>query len=241
MLKSIQILVAACYVLLHFIVSMLFGLIPAAILSTVGLRRWADPILRVNGVLLSKGIICALGGRVHVIGSDNIPKDESRICFVSNHQSYADIPLLVSYLPMLVGFITKVELRKIPILRSWIRALGCVYIDRSSTRSSIQAIFDGVERIKQGHPLVIFPEGTRSKSDTVGQLKEGSLKLATRSKAVIVPLTIQGTHKLLEKMKSSKFRQDVYLIIHEPLPTEQLSEQQLKAIPEKVFSKIRMQ
>ena len=192
-MKTIQLVLAGIYIILHFIISMILGVIPAKLLMLLGMRRASERLLRFNGYLLSKGIVTSLGGRVTVIGKENIPLDERRICFVSNHQSYADIPLLVSYIPILAGFVAKQELTRIPILNSWMKALGCVFIDRSSARSSIKAIFDGVASIKAGHPLFIFPEGTRSKSREFGEFKAGSLKLATRAKAIIIPITIDGT------------------------------------------------
>ncbi len=241
MVKVIQLSIAVVYIILHFIVSMFVGILPAAILSLLGMQRQADAILQFNGVLLSKGIIFFLGGVVDVQGLENLPHGEDRICFVSNHQSYVDVPLIVSYVPVLIGFVAKVELRKVPILNGWMKALGCVYIDRSSTRSSVKAIFDGVNAIKSGHPLVIFPEGTRSKSNEFGEFKYGSMKLATRSKAVIVPITIRNTYKLLERIDFSSFRTRIQLIIHEPVPTEGLSDEELKKIPDKVFSIIRQE
>lgn len=239
MIKVLQIATAAIYVILHFIISMILGILPASVLSVLGFHKTRDRILRFNGALLARGIVFFLGGKVEVIGAENIPDDDRRICFVSNHQSYLDIPLIVSYIPILTGFITKIELKKVPILRSWIRALGCVYIDRSNARSQLKAILDGVEKLKQGHPLVIFPEGTRSKSEEFGTFKSGSMKLATKSKSIIVPLTISGTYRLLENTERSRLREPVRLLIHPPIPTENLDAQELKEIPEKVFSVIR--
>ena len=67
------------------------------------------------------------------------------------------------------------------------------------------------------------------------------MKLATRSKAVIVPITIRNTYKLLERIDFSSFRTRIQLIIHEPVPTEGLSDEELKKIPDKVFSIIRQE
>jgi 1-acyl-sn-glycerol-3-phosphate acyltransferase len=238
MIKVVQFIFAAVYVLLHFIISMIFGLLPASLLSLLGFQKTADRILLANGVMLSKGIIYSLGGKVEVIGAENIPVTEERICFVSNHQSLADIPLIVSYVPILVGFITKIELKKVPILSSWIQALNSVYIDRSSARAQLKAILDGVEKIKQGHPLVIFPEGTRSKSEKFGSFKPGSMKLATKSRSVVVPMTIDGTYRLLEQA-DRKIIHRITLTIHEPIYTADLDAEELKQIPERVFSVIR--
>ncbi len=239
MLKALQLFFASIYIILHFIISIIIGIFPAKVLFLLGFRHAADRILELNGRYLSRGIVISLGGVVHISGVEHLKAEGGRICLVSNHQSYVDIPLIVSYIPLLMGFVAKAELRRIPMLSSWMRALGCVYIDRTSARSSVKAIFDGVKTIKSGHPLVIFPEGTRSRSNGFGEFKPGSLKLATRAKAVILPVTIQNTYKLIEGRWTTKsLRIPIYLTIHPPIPTADLSDEDLKALPQRVYDTI---
>jgi 1-acyl-sn-glycerol-3-phosphate acyltransferase len=237
-MNKLHLILATIYVCIHFLISMIFGIIPGTILRSLGLKKIADRYIRFSGVLLSRGIVVSLGGYVTVKGRENIPKDNMRLCFVSNHKSLTDIPLVVGYLPVPLGFIAKKELHRVPILRTWMDILGCVYIDRSDLRSQIKAILDGVSAIKAGHPQLIFPEGTRSKSESFGTFKPGSIKLATRAKAIILPLTINNTSFLLES-KTRIRRQKLELIIHEPIDTSKLSDEELKDLPEKVFSIIK--
>ena len=238
-MKMIQLVLAAIYIILHFIVSLIIGVLPAKLLSLIGLKKAGETWLRLNGSALSRGIVVSLGGKVIVKGLENIPAEDRKICFVSNHQSYIDIPMIVTYIPVLLGFVAKIELTKVPVLNSWMKALGCVFIDRSSARSSIKAIFDGVKVIKGGHPLVIFPEGTRSKGDHFGEFKAGSMKLATRAKATIIPITIHDSYKVMEQRKGMKLITPVTLTIHEPIHTAQMDDEELKDIPDKVFGIIQ--
>ena len=235
---KLHLILATLYVCLHFLFSMILGIIPGTILRILGFKKIADRYIRFNGETLSRGIIIALGGHVTIKGLDNIPKDTMRLCFVSNHKSLVDIPLVVGYLPVPLGFIAKKELHRVPILRTWMDILGCVYIDRSDLRSQIKAILDGVSAIKAGHPQLIFPEGTRSKSESFGNFKSGSIKLATRAKAIILPLTINNTSLLLESKTRIK-RQELELVIHKPIDTAELSDNELKELPERVFAIIR--
>ena len=69
-------------------------------------------------------------------------------------------------------------------------------------KQSAQTIIDGIKQLKAGINMVIFPEGTRSKGAPVGEFKAGSFKLATKSKAPIVPVTIDGTYKVMEGNKN---------------------------------------
>jgi len=235
---KLHIYLATLYACIHFLFSMILGIIPGTILRTLGLKKIAERYIRYNGEMLSRGIVVALGGYVTIKGLEHIPKNEKRLCFVSNHKSLVDIPLVVGYLPIPLGFIAKKELHNIPILRTWMDILGCVYIDRNDLRSQIKAILDGVSAIKAGRPQLIFPEGTRSKSESFGTFKPGSIKLATRAKAIILPLTINNTSLLLES-KTRIRRQELELIIHEPIDTAKLSDAELKELPERVFSIIR--
>jgi len=144
-----------------------------------------------------KMMIGVTGSKVEVKGLENIPKDQA-VLFVSNHQSNFDIPLLMGYLNKPMGFISKVELSKIPIVRQWMENMNCVFMDREDRRQSLQAIKDGIAKLQNGHSLVIFPEGTRSKGDKMGEFKSGSFHLALKSGVPIIPLRINGTFNILE-------------------------------------------
>ncbi len=163
------------------------------------------------------------GSRISVEGLENLPDPSKHsICLVSNHQSYFDILLIEAYIPFLVGFVAKKELGRLPVLRTWMKELGCVLIDRSSSRSAIEAIGKGVESIKNGNPLVLFPEGTRSRSQKMNTIKPGSLKLAIRSRAVIVPITVNHSYRIYENQSRVKAA-DVSMVVHKPLypPSEE--------------------
>lgn len=136
---------------------------------------------------------------VEVRGLENYPRRAARLCVVSNHQGYADILLLEAHLPEIGGFVAKRELRWVPIMSTWMRIFRCVFIDRRSVRRGGRAIERAVRHVESGYPMLIFPEGTRSRSSRMGSFKAGSLKLAVDSKATIVPVTLQGTYRVYEE------------------------------------------
>lgn len=186
-----------------------------------------------------RGMIKATGSTVKVIGLDNIPKDRA-VLFVGNHQSNFDIPLLMGYLEKPHGYIAKAELKKVPIVAQWMTEMKCVFMDRSNRRQSLKAIKEGIETLKNGQSLVVFPEGTRSKSNEIGEFKAGSLTLATKSGAPIVPITISGAHRIMESNNNRIQPAQVTLTIGEPIYMEdvkELSGQELtKLVEEKVKS-----
>ncbi len=237
-MKRLHLYVVAILVSLYFLISLLLVLLPAILLRLVGAGGWVQSYELFNGRLLSRFIIIMLGGRVRITGAEHLPEHNRKLCFVSNHRSLADIPLIVGYLPVQTGFIAKKELRKVPILSTWMEALGCVYIDRKNPRSQIKAIIDGAKAVASGHPQVIFPEGTRSRSEGFGEFKPGSIKLATRSRGTIIPLAICNTSYLMENKRGVR-REAVELIIHAPIETVNMDDAALKKLPEKVFATIR--
>lgn len=177
------------------------------------------------------------GARFHVSGADNVP-DEA-VLFISNHQSNFDIAAFLALIPKPKGFVAKIEILKVPILRTWMKHINCVFMDRKDMRQSAKTILDGIKILKSGHSMVVFPEGTRSKGDTFGDFKTGSYKLATKSKVPIVPVTINGSYKLMEANKNKIKPADVYITIHPPVATANLTDEELAELPSKIENIIK--
>lgn len=165
--------------------------------------KWSRLLLKIAGTTLE------------VDGLDFLPK-EGPILFVANHQSNFDIPLMISAIPVKKGFIAKKELEKMPMVRGWMRYLKCIFMDRSDIRQQVKAINEGASFIKKGYPLVLFPEGTRSEDGNLREFKAGGLKLATKSGATIVPITIKGSIDIMRKGTLIIKPANVKIIIHQP-------------------------
>ncbi|AWK50210.1 1-acyl-sn-glycerol-3-phosphate acyltransferase [Clostridium beijerinckii] len=183
----------------------------------------------------SRFVMNISGAKINVIGQENLPKDQT-VLFVSNHQSNFDIPLLLSSIDIPKGFIAKKELERWPVISTWMKYTNCIFMDRSNLRKSAQSIVEGINLLKSGCSMVIFPEGTRSKGNPVDEFKGGSFKLATKSKCPIVPLTINGTYKLLEANNNMIKGADIELVIHAPIDINTLSKEELERLPETVHS-----
>lgn len=173
-------------------------------------------------------LVAIVGGRVTVNGVENLPK--GAVVFVANHQGSFDIPVLIAYVPKPFGFISKIEVLKIPIVGGWMRVMNCVFMDRSSRAKSTLAIGEGVEVLKAGHSLVIFPEGTRSKGGPVQTFKAGSVRLAIDAEVPIVPIAIDGTADMLEKNKFFMTPADVTITILPPIPVEKIKTMESKEL-----------
>lgn len=170
--------------------------------------------------------------KISVSGQENLPMDRA-VVFIANHQSYMDIPVLLGYVKKPMAFIAKVEILKVPFLSGWMKLMECVFLNRKSPHQSVKDMEGAVERIKKGYSLLIFPEGHRSKGDTPRAFKPGSFKLAFKSGAPIIPVSIDGTWKLFEGSNRLK-PADVFVTIHPPVMTENLSKDEQKEIISRV-------
>lgn len=170
----------------------------------------------------AKNLVNITGSNINVIGKENIPKDKS-VLFVSNHQGNFDIPLILGYLDKPVGFIAKIETKKIPVIRKWMEHLNCIFMDRKDIRQSLRAINKGANTLKEGYSLAIFPEGTRSEDGSLGKFKKGSLKLALKSGVPIVPITISGSNNMMKKNSLLIKPANVKIVISEPIYLEEFT------------------
>ncbi|HAS74011.1 MAG TPA: 1-acyl-sn-glycerol-3-phosphate acyltransferase [Clostridiales bacterium UBA8960] len=168
------------------------------------------------------------GCKVTVEGLENVPVDRA-VLFVANHQSNFDIPLMITQLPGKKGFIAKIEMLKMPIVRDWMRFMNCVFMDRSDIRQQVKSISEGVAILKSGHSMVLFPEGTRSPDGSLLEFKAGGLKLATKSGVPIVPVTINHSKDLMKKGTIKITPAHVVIKISRPIEmTEEMNRETVK-------------
>jgi len=172
----------------------------------------------------------AAGVKIDVIGTENVP--EETCLFVANHQSYLDIPVLMASINKPIGFVAKKEMEKIPGLSYWMSEMHSVFMDRENVREAVKSINQGIDNLKNGYSMVIFPEGTRSKCDKIGEFKKGSMKLGVKADVPLVPVTIDGTYKAYEGNKNRFKRADVRIIIGQPIYPRDLNKEEQNNLAE---------
>lgn len=157
--------------------------------------------------------------KIKVIGQEHLPTEP---CFTiySNHTSLMDIPLyMYGFYDYPIAFLAKEKVKNIVSIGKWVEALGGVMIDRSNARKGAEAIIKVIKHVKAGSTMVIFPEGTRSKDPSkLLPFKDGAFKVALKSKAPLVPMTIV---KQKEKVKWPR-AQKITIVVHEAIPYETL-------------------
>jgi 1-acyl-sn-glycerol-3-phosphate acyltransferase len=140
----------------------------------------------------SRVMLRAIGVRPTYRGLERLPPGSPCI-FISNHQSTVDIWALVPVLPVSVVFVAKQSLFRIPVLGWSMRAAGFIPIDRSRRGRALRSLERAAERIRDGSPVLLFAEGTRSRDGRLGLFKKGAFRLALRAGVPLVPVAISGT------------------------------------------------
>ena len=176
---------------------------------------------------------------INIRGKENIPMDRPCV-FYANHQGYADIVVMLKATEgKQIGFIAKDSLEKLPYFGKWIRALHGVFIKRGDAKAALRSIQAGVNELKDGYSLVIFPEGTRSHGHEMGEFKAGSFKLATKAKVPVVPVTIDGSYHMFEERSIITSGAEVNMIIHPPIETADLDRKEASELHTRVENIIR--
>ena len=158
--------------------------------------------------------ICLI--KVDIQGLDNV-RDLEGVIYTPNHMSYFDILILMANLPNQFRFVFKKELAQVPIFGWVLNRSGNILVDRESTGpSTIKSIKAEIEK---GNNIIMFPGGTRSKTGRLNEeFKDGSFVMAHVLKTKIVPVTINGSFFIHNKVNPKIINSgQVELIIHEPL------------------------
>lgn len=178
-----------------------------------------------------KLILKITGVQITVIGEEHVPKDQP-VLYIGNHRSFFDILLTYSRCPRLTGYVAKKEMEKIPLLSTWMRYLHCLFLDRDNIKEGLKTILTGIEKIKSGISICIFPEGTRNKGEELSLLpfKDGAFKIATKTGCAIVPISMNNTAEIFENHFPKIKKTHVVLEYGEPIYPDQLDKEEKKHI-----------
>ncbi|CBZ02248.1 1-acyl-sn-glycerol-3-phosphate acyltransferase [Clostridium botulinum] len=202
----------------------LLRIIKLKYLKRKGNKEEIDRYINKSVVGWANFIVNGIGIKINKKGLENVP--DGPCLFVGNHQGLLDVPVVVSSLDKYVGFVAKKEMLKLKILTYWMKEMKCVFMDRQNVRAAVKTINEGVENLKNGYSMLIFPEGTRSRAENLGEFKKGSMKLGIKAGVPIVPIAINGTYNVLEANGRKIKAADVDLIICPPIYPNELSKEE---------------
>ena len=188
MFYAVKLAIVIAVTMVLSLVTVLCGLFDAQGKRVYRINRfWTWLIVKFSGITLT------------VEGLNRLDRQRQYI-FVVNHQSNFDIPVLVQALPQFqLRWIAKKELLWIPFFGWAIWAAKHITVNRADSLDALKSLKVAKQRIAAGISVVVFPEGTRSTDGKLLPFKRGGFLLALKSKTPIVPVTINGTGKLLAR------------------------------------------
>lgn len=142
---------------------------------------------------------------------------------VANHSSQFDIFALYGWLKLDLKWVIKKELRKVPIIGAACAAMGHIFIDRKDRQAASAELKKARSSLKPGTSIMIFPEGTRSDDGSLQTFKAGGFVMAKDLGIPILPITVIGAHKILPNNSIDLFPGEMQLVIHEPIPADQVA------------------
>lgn len=144
-------------------------------------------------------------------GVENVP-GQGRLLIAANHQSYLDPPLVGSCIPREIFYLAKVELFRKPLLGPLIRHLNSIPINRAG--QDLESLRRAAQVLQNDGALLIFPEGTRSRTGQFLKPTRGLGFLAKQADAPVLPVYVHGTRGCWKRIFR---RHAIKVVFGEPL------------------------
>lgn len=200
----------------------------AADISSLRMVQWAFKV-----------ILKICGTKITVIGEDHVLKDQP-VLYVGNHRSYFDIILTYARCPGLTGYISKDNLKKVPLLSIWMKRLYCLFLDRQDMKKGLKTILTAIEQVKNGISMCVFPEGTRNRTQEVMlPFRAGALKISEKTGCPIIPMAISNSAEILENHFPVIKKTHVILQYGDPIFPKELPKETQKHLSDYVQERIR--
>ncbi len=175
--------------------------------------------------------------RVEARGQENLETGKHYVV-VANHVSYIDIPALLVHLPAGARFMAKKSLFYIPLFGWYMRLTGHLPVRRAGAYGNARQVLQAMRYIRQGHSLVVFPEGGRSHTGRLEPFKPGMFLAAVKAGAPILPVTIVGSGRLLPRFRWHLRPGSVKIIISPPVETQGLKREDIEGLVARVHRTI---
>ena len=215
-----KVVAAVRMIFICVVISLYLIVVGIPVLTYCRLKRNPQLALRLTK-LLDRIILFLAGIHVEVEGKEKI-SGQGGYVYVGNHRSFVDVTAVFLALPGDLRFLAKKEIYKIPLVSFALRTMGIIEVDRSNPEAAAKSIDRAVGEIRSGRSIILFPEGTRSRSPHMLPFKKGAFVLAIKAKAPIVPITLLGMAELLRPDTLFLYPGRVKIFIHDPIETEAL-------------------
>ena len=186
------------------------------------IQTWARRFLRIPPV------------EIEVEGREHVEKDR-RYVVVSNHISNFDIPVLFRSIPTPIRFLAKKELYKIPLMGPGMDTAGIVKVDRGGALSTKEAVSAAArETYRRGYSLMVFAEGTRSRTGEMAGFRTGAVRIARDNGAELLPVVICGSFGINPPGSPLIYPGRVRVRILPPIPSDSIEPNEIHAVTDRL-------
>ena len=190
------------------------------------LRLWANSVFWMSGI------------KLEITGLEHVDASRPSI-YMANHASMIDIPILVAALPVHIRFLFKHSLMYVPFLGQAMLLMGMIPVDRGDRTKAVGSLRKTGQKIKSGIHVVIFPEGTRTKTGHLLPFKKGGFLLAIQEQIDIVPVTIENSREVCGRNNLWTHKGIVRVRVHPPVEAKSFTVGDRKGFQSKVEVAIR--
>ena len=154
--------------------------------------------------------------RIKVEGREFIDRKTSYV-FVANHQGAYDIFSIYGFLGHNFKWMMRKGLTNIPIIGTACRSAGHIMVDTHSAEGLRRTMAEAKKKLNGGMSIVVFPEGRRTDTGKMGPFKNGAFKLALEFGLPVVPITIDGSYKVMNRHTFNVTPGTITLKLHKPI------------------------
>lgn len=192
------------------------------------------------GMIWSRLMCALIFTSVKVEGKENLDKNQSYV-FAANHTSLYDIFVIFGFIGRPFKWVMKQEIRDIPFVGWACKAAGFIFINRKAMKQALHSMEEAKKTLSNGVSVVIFPEGTRTKTGLTGAFKRGAFKIAIEMNLPIVPVSISGAYNIWPTTRKYPIPGRLKMTIHKPVEFHEDQEhrnEQIESIRQTVISGI---
>ncbi|HEV3036646.1 MAG TPA: lysophospholipid acyltransferase family protein [Candidatus Angelobacter sp.] len=182
--------------------------------------------------LWSRAILGTIGTSVRVEGLEKVDTSRPHV-YVVNHLSALDIPVIYAQLPFQFRILAKRELFRYPFMGWHLSRSGQIPVNTENVRMSLRGLHRGIDALKKNMPIVVFPEGGRSKSGHLMEFMGGAFFLAIKAQVDVVPMALVGTYETLPMSTWHIKPHPLHLIVGDPISTAGMTIRDMDALSNK--------
>ncbi|MBL7979235.1 MAG: 1-acyl-sn-glycerol-3-phosphate acyltransferase [Bacteroidetes Order II. Incertae sedis bacterium] len=184
-----------------------------------------------------RGMLALMGIRTHVALPFALDPTKPYI-FLANHQNVLDIFVSTGFIPVPFGFLAKVELKTAPFI-GWVLQRFCVFVDRSTPRKAVESIRQAGKMVREGHAIMVYPEGERTWSNQMVPFMRGAFEVAIEAGVPIIPMSFVGFYACADERRYLVSPGEVRVIFHPAIETNGFTRKDIPALMETVFGIIQ--